>query len=804
MSSSLGNEHNNALNDDKLTYNNGLHTFDQQQQQQNRRSENRDDVDGGGEPDDHGDEDRMEQLEDEDLLFPPSLVCWSRPTQTARKCGDPSFPTSTTSNSHSSADCGEDDERQQQGGENMFEQIAKLAGLDSLENGANSNGTFNGQCERKELTQSCNDDDNDDDGVELKNSNNWTPSSSSARRKSFNPMRIKEDPPMENCAAAEAEDSSVKHHSHVFIKRLDEGEEGADDEQMGPVQQQGAKMDLFMDSNHSGVSTSPLNPFAYFPPPLFPLEADEEESGGQHRKEDATLQKQQQPNLGYFARFLKNELAGACAGAVDKVVGDFSTSSSSSCSNRSSADNVDEQYTQQQHQTAAVQHQQHLQAVHATRLWTAALALAATRQQQQHLTTEQQALAAAQIGACRTQMPPFSLSSTTTMPPPTSRGMPTTPASAFPWFSVPSMSMNAAAAAALYTTAQQHPLISTAIGAFLANAVQSATSSASVRGGGGGGIFPPPPVPHPSSVPAAHTLADQQNLNSSGCSTFSMPNFASSQNNGLQLQHNYPLRMGLRSSADCDDSPRKKRAKVTDCVRGPRSSLHREFAAFPANTPRTTPANAAATVPTMVPSVEPHARLLAYRCTGKSPIDGGAGGRTEVSSGDELAVPISPHRTTLTHMHLRKAKLMFFYQRYPSSSLLKSYFPDVHFTKHNTAQLVKWFSNFREFFYMQMEKFAKQALAEGVKRADEIYVSTESEVFKQLQQHYNKNNAFQAPERLLLVIEETLREFFNALKQGRDVEPSWKKAIYKVIQQLDEPIPEFFREPQFVELLEQN
>uniref|UniRef100_A0A183C5B2 Prospero domain-containing protein n=1 Tax=Globodera pallida TaxID=36090 RepID=A0A183C5B2_GLOPA len=188
------------------------------------------------------------------------------------------------------------------------------------------------------------------------------------------------------------------------------------------------------------------------------------------------------------------------------------------------------------------------------------------------------------------------------------------------------------------------------------------------------------------------------------------------------------------------------------------------------------------TVPTMVPSVEPHARLLAFRCTGKSSIGGGAGGIPEVSSGDELAVPISPHRTTLTHMHLRKAKLMFFYQRYPSSSLLKSYFPDVHFTKHNTAQLVKWFSNFREFFYMQMEKFAKQALAEGVKRADEIY----------------------APERLLLVIEETLREFFNALKQGRDVEPSWKKAIYKVIQQLDEPIPEFFREPQFVELLEQN
>jgi hypothetical protein len=49
----------------------------------------------------------------------------------------------------------------------------------------------------------------------------------------------------------------------------------------------------------------------------------------------------------------------------------------------------------------------------------------------------------------------------------------------------------------------------------------------------------------------------------------------------------------------------------------------------------------------------------------------------------------------LTPLHLRKAKLMFFYTRYPSSSVLKAYFPDVHFNKLITAQLVKWFSNFR-------------------------------------------------------------------------------------------------------------
>ena len=50
---------------------------------------------------------------------------------------------------------------------------------------------------------------------------------------------------------------------------------------------------------------------------------------------------------------------------------------------------------------------------------------------------------------------------------------------------------------------------------------------------------------------------------------------------------------------------------------------------------------------------------------------------------------------TLTPMHLRKAKLMFFWVRYPSSAILKMYFPDIKFNKNNTAQLVKWFSNFR-------------------------------------------------------------------------------------------------------------
>merc|ERR1719219_2361462 len=94
------------------------------------------------------------------------------------------------------------------------------------------------------------------------------------------------------------------------------------------------------------------------------------------------------------------------------------------------------------------------------------------------------------------------------------------------------------------------------------------------------------------------------------------------------------------------------------------------------------------------------------------------------------------HNSTLTPMHLRKAKLMFFWVCSPSSAILKMYFPDIKFNKNNTAQLVKWFSNFREFFYIQMEKYARQALSEGVKSDTELHVTEESELYRLINVHY--------------------------------------------------------------------
>lgn len=47
---------------------------------------------------------------------------------------------------------------------------------------------------------------------------------------------------------------------------------------------------------------------------------------------------------------------------------------------------------------------------------------------------------------------------------------------------------------------------------------------------------------------------------------------------------------------------------------------------------------------------------------------------------------------------------------------------------------------FREFYYIQMEKYARQAIAEGVKHAEDLVVSTDAELYRILNLHYNRNN----------------------------------------------------------------
>ncbi|CAB1443149.1 unnamed protein product [Pleuronectes platessa] len=147
----------------------------------------------------------------------------------------------------------------------------------------------------------------------------------------------------------------------------------------------------------------------------------------------------------------------------------------------------------------------------------------------------------------------------------------------------------------------------------------------------------------------------------------------------------------------------------------------------------------------------------------------------------------------LTTKHLQKAKLMFFYTRYPSSLVLKMCFHDVQFTRCITSQLIKWFSNFREFYYIQIEKFARHALVDRVADVRALTVGRESELFRTLKVHYNKTSDFQVPDRFLEVAEITLREFYISISMGKDRDPSWKKAIYKVICKLDSDVPTEFK-----------
>ncbi|KAF1380517.1 hypothetical protein PFLUV_G00164610 [Perca fluviatilis] len=165
-----------------------------------------------------------------------------------------------------------------------------------------------------------------------------------------------------------------------------------------------------------------------------------------------------------------------------------------------------------------------------------------------------------------------------------------------------------------------------------------------------------------------------------------------------------------------------------------------------------------------------------------------------------------PHVYTqegLSPCHLKKAKLMFFYARYPSSNTLKTYFPDVKFNRCVTSQMIKWFSNFREFFYIQMERFARQAVREALTRdgaprlgrENQMRVGRDTELYRILNMHYNKSNVYQVPERFIEVSEVALREFYSAIWTGRDSDPCWKKGIYKIICKLDSPVPDAFRLP---------
>ncbi|VUZ48588.1 unnamed protein product [Hymenolepis diminuta] len=164
------------------------------------------------------------------------------------------------------------------------------------------------------------------------------------------------------------------------------------------------------------------------------------------------------------------------------------------------------------------------------------------------------------------------------------------------------------------------------------------------------------------------------------------------------------------------------------------------------------------------------------------------------NSGAKANAPHHEFREDLLNgSHLRKAKLMFLYTRYPNSAYLKFFFPEVKFNRYNTAQLVKWFSNFREYFYINIERYVRTLIAEGVPSSECIRITPKHALYRTLIGHYNRGIENEIPPEFCRVIERTVLEFLIAIISGADSHSAWKKKIYKTIAKFDQPIPEKFR-----------
>lgn len=120
----------------------------------------------------------------------------------------------------------------------------------------------------------------------------------------------------------------------------------------------------------------------------------------------------------------------------------------------------------------------------------------------------------------------------------------------------------------------------------------------------------------------------------------------------------------------------------------------------------------------------------------------------------------------------------------------------------------------REFFYQQIEKYARQCLTEGIRNVDELIITPQSDLYRTLNTHYNRSNQItvssnisdekkkqffspigicQVPSSFCTAVQMALREFFLAIQQEKDFESSWKKSIYKVMGRLDDQLPDFFK-----------
>lgn len=189
----------------------------------------------------------------------------------------------------------------------------------------------------------------------------------------------------------------------------------------------------------------------------------------------------------------------------------------------------------------------------------------------------------------------------------------------------------------------------------------------------------------------------------------------------------------------------------------------------------------------------------------------------------------------LTPLQVRKSELMFFWSRYPDLNLLKKHFSDIQ-DKNKLLLLERRFRCFRNFFYNQLERYAWQAINDGVNSADDLHVDKKSEIYKVFKSHFDHNNNIDIPNGFCEVLQFTLRQYFCHIQSGKinkteqpskkvttcgnirrklreilgiqkikneiNNEESWENFIYTAVSKLDEPVPDDFKNVEF--LLDEN
>lgn len=91
-------------------------------------------------------------------------------------------------------------------------------------------------------------------------------------------------------------------------------------------------------------------------------------------------------------------------------------------------------------------------------------------------------------------------------------------------------------------------------------------------------------------------------------------------------------------------------------------------------------------------------------------------------------------------MKRRRVPALFYFRlaNWTLFSSLPFCFPFAYLVDWRRPPFLDWLRS--EFYYIQMEKYARQALAEGVKNAEEIRVGHDAELVRVLNVHYNRNN----------------------------------------------------------------